>query len=316
MNASGEIIELHNFNGYYYQRWKVMHQWNGYYRIESTYSDLVLTAPTGSGNSVVTQTSYSSQDAQVWKFIEQSDGTYKISPKSNSSCFLYAGDYSLYADQDVEIQGEQNNNRNKWNLRRYNGNVQLEAQQQNKWCWVACARMAAMRFVDPLMSQASAAVYLKLNMFTHNPTAEQIDLANDTGSILEIEQAIECFSGISATYSSDGNIYSSEVLRSLLDQSNIVIACRAKYDGLIRQPGHAIVIYGYHWDANESMYVYDIFDPAPVNSGSSYSSSYENICNSSVQKHSADQVGEEQIWDRIVTYRIGDYDNVISAPTP
>ena len=98
-----------------------MHQWNGYYRIESTYSDLVLTAPTGSGNSVVTQTSYASQDAQVWKFIEQSDGTYKISPKSNSNYFMAAGNESLFADQDLKILTERTDGKDQWNMFKIDG---------------------------------------------------------------------------------------------------------------------------------------------------------------------------------------------------
>lgn len=291
-------------------------KWDGYYRIELQYSDLALTAPTGSNNDVVTQTPYASKDTQVWKFIEQSDGTYKISPKSNSNCFLYAGDYSLYADQDVEIKGEQNNNRNKWNLRKYNGNVQLEAQQQSLWCCVACARMFTMKFFDPLMSQASAAVYVKLNTVTHNPTAEQIQQANSAGTLAEIEQAIEYLSGVSFTYSALNKIYSEYTLRSLLDQSNIVIACRGEYKDGERQSGHAVVIYGYNWDATESIYVYDIFDPSPVNGGSSYSRSYENICNGTNRQYSTDPKNDLKIWDKIVVYRFGPYDNTIDAIVP
>ena len=114
MHLEGEIIELHNFHGYYEQRWEVIHQWNGYYRIESQYSDLVLTAPTGPNNDIVTQTSYASQDTQVWKFIEQSDGTYKISPKSNTNLYMSAGDISSTADQDLEIRTAQSDGGDKW----------------------------------------------------------------------------------------------------------------------------------------------------------------------------------------------------------
>ena len=94
-----------------------MHQWNGYYRIESQYSDLVLTAPTGPNNDIVTQTSYASQDTQVWKFIEQSDGTYKISPKSNTNLYMSAGDISSTSDQDLEIRTAQSDGGDKWEVK-------------------------------------------------------------------------------------------------------------------------------------------------------------------------------------------------------
>ena len=108
------IIELHNLNGYYYQRWNVEHVWNQYYKIISTHSDKALTAPTGANNDVVTQTDYTGELTQRWKFIEQSDGTYKISPESNSNYFMAAGDISSTADQDLEIRTAQSDDGDKW----------------------------------------------------------------------------------------------------------------------------------------------------------------------------------------------------------
>ncbi len=110
------IIELHKFHGYYEQRWNVIHVWNGYYKIISTYSDKALTAPTGANNDVVTQTSYTGADTQKWKFIEQSDGTYKICPKSNLNFFMAAGDISITADQDLEIRTAQSDGGDRWEI--------------------------------------------------------------------------------------------------------------------------------------------------------------------------------------------------------
>ena len=120
-----EIIELHNFLGYDYQRWTVDYISNGYYKIISEYSNLELTAPTGYGNDVVTQTSPSSANTHLWKFIKQSDETYEISPKSNSNCFLAAGDESSAADQDLEIRSAQSDGRDEWELTeiQYTANV-------------------------------------------------------------------------------------------------------------------------------------------------------------------------------------------------
>ena len=104
MTDEGEIIELHKFNEYYAICWDVVHVSGEYYKIESQFSRKVLTAPTGSNNYIVTQTTYSGAYTQQWKFIAQSDGTYKISPRSNLNYFLTAGDESSTADQDLEIR--------------------------------------------------------------------------------------------------------------------------------------------------------------------------------------------------------------------
>lgn len=118
MNAPNTIIELHTLNGYDHQRWQVEHYYDGYYKIISEYSGLELTAPTGYGNYVVTQTNESSNSTHLWKFIEQSDGTYKISPQSNSNYFMTAGNTSIFADQDLEIRTEQSDGSDKWNMTR------------------------------------------------------------------------------------------------------------------------------------------------------------------------------------------------------
>lgn len=116
MTDEGEIIELHEYNKYWSLRWYIISVGNGYYKIESVYSDKVLTAPTGYNNDIVTQTTYTGANTQQWRFIKQSDGSYKISPKSNSNCFLVAGPLYDAADQDLEIQSAQSDGTDKWNL--------------------------------------------------------------------------------------------------------------------------------------------------------------------------------------------------------
>ncbi len=75
-----------------------------------------MTAPTGANNDVVTQTSYTGNVTQRWRFIEQSDGTYKISPESNSNYFMAAGDISTTADQDLEIRTAQSDGGDRWEM--------------------------------------------------------------------------------------------------------------------------------------------------------------------------------------------------------
>ncbi|MBP3315709.1 MAG: RICIN domain-containing protein [Clostridia bacterium] len=115
-SQEGEIIELHNYNKYWALRWYIISVGGGYYKIESVISDKVLTAPTGYNNDIVTQTDYDDLSTQQWKFIEQSDGTYKISPRSNLNYYLAAGDISDEADQNLEIRTVRTDSSDKWNL--------------------------------------------------------------------------------------------------------------------------------------------------------------------------------------------------------
>lgn len=115
-NQEGEIIELNNYNKYWALRWYIISVGGGYYKIESVISHKVLTAPTGYNNDIVTQTTYTGANTQLWKFIKQSDGTYKISPKSNHNCYLVAGAVYSGFDQDLEIRSAQTDNTDKWNL--------------------------------------------------------------------------------------------------------------------------------------------------------------------------------------------------------
>ena len=123
MFNSGEIIELHQFCGHSYQRWEIEHVLDGYYKIISQYSGLELTAPTGANNDVVTQTTPSSANTHLWKFIKQLNGTYRISPKSNSNYFMAAGNESSAADQDLEIRTTQSNSSDEWRLCRQDLNT-------------------------------------------------------------------------------------------------------------------------------------------------------------------------------------------------
>lgn len=114
--GENEIIELHTYNPYWALRWYIINVGNGYYKIESILTGLVLTAPTGYNNDIVRQTTYTGANTQLWKFIKQLDGTYKISPKSNHNCYLVPGAVSNAADQDLEISFAQSDGGDKWYL--------------------------------------------------------------------------------------------------------------------------------------------------------------------------------------------------------
>ncbi len=111
-------------------------------------------------------------------------------------------------------------------------------------------------------------------------------------------------------------IYSESVLRELLDNDNPVILYRGEYNNSNeRLSGHSVIIYDYHWDSSHSIYLYDIFDPAPVNVGSSYARSYQSICNGRNQGYPTETT-DNGVWESIVVYEKGNYTNTIPWPEP
>ena len=60
-------------------------------------------------------------------------------------------------------------------------------------------------------------------------------------------------------------------------------------------------------------FLYDIYDPLPVCVGSSYSRSYQSICNGQNPVDEWDRT-DTGIWEGIVVYTEGDYCNTIPWP--
>lgn len=113
---NGAIIEIWNFNADADQKWNITYLYNGYYKITSTASGMALTAPT-STNASITQTVYTGLDEQLWVIKKNTDGTYKLSPKSNQSQYMAAGAGLITArGRNVEMRTEQSDNRDDWNL--------------------------------------------------------------------------------------------------------------------------------------------------------------------------------------------------------
>lgn len=69
----------------------------------------------------------------------------------------------------------------------------------------------------------------------------------------------------------------------------------------------------YVWDTTYDMYVYDIYDPAPVGTGSSYYRSYQSICNGNSPAIPTDP-NDNGIWEGIIVYKTGPYTNTIDWP--
>lgn len=326
-DENGAKMELWDFDGGDYQKWNLIHVGDGYYKLISVKSGLALSVQSGETNSdeqYLIQDTNSSLSRKKWKITKSSSGAYVFRPQSGES---YATDWSMCAgDQflwitdglNVEQKAYTNdsNYKDEWILTAWSHTVQLEPQQQTNWCWAASARMSSMIDMQSSISQASAAVYVKLNVVTSNPTSTQISNANKGGTVGETEKALEHILDSNDCYSTWGNIYSESVLRKVLDSTNPVIILRGWYDTSgTRIGGHYVVIYDYYWDSNNNIYMYEIFDPWSPNVGDAYSRSYQSICNGRNAAFTGD-VTDTGVWEGIVVYENGDYLNTISWPGP
>ena len=260
-------------------------------------------------------------NGMIWDFSKTSSGAYKIGAKvgESNNRVLAVGSYILNINGiDVEQRNYSNNTDyiDEWIIIPVNNTVSLEAQKQTEWCWAASARMSSKEFMLSPISQESAAVYVKLGVKTATPTSTQIANSNQSATVGETEKALEYILSSSNIYSKWGKIYNESTLRSLLSSSNPVVILRGWYDSSYnRQGGHYVIIYGYHWDSTHGVYLYHIYDPWPVNTGASYSQSYQSICNGRNPAFSGDMT-DTGVWEGIVVYERGSYTNTINWPNP
>lgn len=111
--ATGASMELHNYDGYDDQRWKLVHIGDGFYYILSMESGKVLTAPTSIDNNI-TQAFYTGVATQQWCFSFNSSGSYKIFSKSTPSyCIAASGGITLTA-RKVQLRAVQTDSSDNW----------------------------------------------------------------------------------------------------------------------------------------------------------------------------------------------------------
>ncbi len=244
---------------------------------------------------------------------KQFDRTYKMHPLSNYNIYLSAGDLSSTADQDVIVGSAQTDGSDTWKLYEVYDNVHLESQQQRRWCWVACARMMSFKYINPSISQASAAVHVKLGIDASSPTAQQITSANQTGTFADLEEAIQYLfeTDITYIYYSENSIYDESTLRSILDESPVCIGRSYYTDEGGYLFGHMMVICDYHWDSSANTYLYEILDPGSVNTDSPYFVSYQWILNGQNALENID-VADNGRWSGVFSYKATGYNNIIS----
>ena len=114
ISANGAIFELWSDNGQSAQKWHLEYLHNGYYKITSCASGKVITAPS-SVDASLTQQNYSVSDNQLWKITKVNGTMYKLSPKSNLSYYMAAGDGIFTSDgRNIEMRRAQSDNKDEW----------------------------------------------------------------------------------------------------------------------------------------------------------------------------------------------------------
>lgn len=316
-STSGAIMEQHTFSANDTQRWNIILLDNGYYRIVSEASGYALSVPSDSTSSEdvpLVQQSYVSAYRQQWKFILTENGSYKIKARSSeglSDDLVMVVGYSLFDNSADGIDIEQRkyvsgtSYKDEWLLMLNNDSVALETQHTTNWCWVASARMMSMHYMLSPITQEFAAVHVKTGSNTFFPTPEQLEIADDGGSIDDTVEALEYIIGSDNVYGVEEKVYGELALRDILDNSGPVLITRGNYVGNNYIGGHFYVIYDYHLDDQDSIYWYDIYDPL----GQQYSRTYNYLINGNNSTYN--QEPDLLIWDGVVVYKVGNYQNLI-----
>lgn len=155
-DSSGGIMELWDFDGGDYQKWRLNHIGNGYYTISSAKSHLSLAVQSSylnTGDKPIVQEPLTAQERHQWKITKSSSGAYIIRPKSGESyetdwCMCAGGQFLDVTDGlNVEQRAYVNNNsyKDEWILQSINCSLPtpLIGQETPMWCWAASAEMLA-----------------------------------------------------------------------------------------------------------------------------------------------------------------------------
>ncbi len=110
----GAMFELWGFDADADQKWEIDYIGNELYKIISIASGKVVTAPS-SLNDNITQTNYTGSATQHWKITFVSDGIYRLSPQTNLSYYMAAGDGIFTANgRNVEMRESQSDGKDEW----------------------------------------------------------------------------------------------------------------------------------------------------------------------------------------------------------
>lgn len=115
-SKEGAILELWDRDNKSSQKWMITDLNNGYYAITSSASKMAITAPS-SLNGALTQEKYTGKNTQQWCITYTSDNMFKLSPKSNLSYYMAAGDGIFTSKgRNVEMRSDQSDHKDEWYL--------------------------------------------------------------------------------------------------------------------------------------------------------------------------------------------------------
>ena len=138
-------------------------------------------------------------------------------------------------------------------------------QEEDAWCWVACAETSGKHLVSSSRNQSSAVTFVKGSR------------VNEGGTIREIAKAANYFTLDRYNYVGYNHAYSAAFLKGQIMSDRIPILGMSYYESGYRTGGHATVAYmvTYNTDGTNGIGYYDTED------NRKYICSFEEFCDGS-----------------------------------
>ena len=316
---SGVITELWDFKfGAGYQAWLIkkveMTSSRTYYKIICYGTNNVLSVQAkylNSDSKSIVQEPYNGEYRQQWYFEKVEGNGYVIRPRSGEA---YSADWCLCAGftlggtngLNVEQRKYKKDSdfKDTWWVCKYSDSVRTEAQERSNWCWAACVRMVAMRYMNPQITQSTLAYKIWKDKIILNPTEEQADSVNIGATVNQIVKALNYTLGFDGCYGELNKIYSEESLDALGGGNTYpFIAILGQYENGKRIYGHAVVVKNTYYSDYRGCLVCDIFDPMPLGKLRGYSCSYQALRNGNNVQGQWDYGNKNYMWDGIVIFK-------------
>lgn len=115
-SLDGAFFELWDYDGASDQRYNIVYLAGGYYKITCVASNKALTAPSSLDSNIV-QRDYAGLNTQQWKVTRTSEGVYHLSPKSNESYYMAAGEGLFTSNgRNIELRSGRTDKKDEWFL--------------------------------------------------------------------------------------------------------------------------------------------------------------------------------------------------------
>ena len=316
--ANGTDVCQWAFHGGATQRWVFTPVGADTYTIHSTNGStkyyLGVSGDSASNLAPVVLRSGNVSDGMKWKVELAVSGAYKFTALTGVAndrvLALTQGAAGNNAEDGATLRQESYSSnddyRDEWLVCRVSNEYVWEHQETDMWCWVAATRIAASRTMISPISQAAAVAYVKENVRDLNPSDDLVNRDNPEGGFAwDTAAALQYVSGRTDVHYECWRIYDEGTLQSLLNQSVPVIICRARYENGTRENGHAWVIIGYEVDEEDRTW-YHMLDPFFTDYVQKHSYQWISTGNSEVGEYV-----DHHLWDGIVVYQVGNYDQTI-----